>query len=154
MRPKEIFSLHSHQTIIRKSIYALYFYGRPSEKTCEARLLALFLKLIIIIFCFIWGEAVGDFLPHSHQTIIRKSIYTLYFYGRPSEKDREAGLLAPGYKNKSIHALYFYGRLYEKDYVVVLLVLFFCPTYLQNLMIMLVPYFIIPNSYNLTGFRF
>ena len=118
-------SLHSHQTIIRKSIYALYFYGRPSEKTCEARLLALFLKLIIIIFCFIWGEAEGDFLPRSHQTIIRKSIY----------------------------ALYFYGRLYEKDYVVVLLVLFFCPTYLQNLMIMLVPYFIIPNSYNLTGFR-
>ena len=56
-------SLHSHQTIIRKSIYALYFYGRPSEKTCEARLLALFLKLIIIIFCFIWGEAEGDFLP-------------------------------------------------------------------------------------------
>ena len=90
---------------------------------------------------------------HSHQTIIRKSIYTLYFYGRPSEKDREAGLLAPGCENKSIYALYFYGRLYEKDYVVVLLVLFFCPTYLQNLMIMLVPYFIIPNSYNLTGFR-
>ena len=95
VRPREIFSLHSHQTIIRKSIYTLYFYGRPSEKdreagllapnqknknvyvlyffdclyekTCEARLLALFLKLIIIIFCFIWGEAEGDFLPHSHQ---------------------------------------------------------------------------------------
>ena len=91
VRPRGIFSLHSHQTIIRKSIYTLYFYGRPSEKdreagllapgyknksinalyfyirlyekTCEARLLALFLKLMILIFCFIWGEAEGDFLP-------------------------------------------------------------------------------------------
>ena len=118
-------SLHSHQTIIRKSIYALYFYGRLYEKTCEARLLALFLKLIIIIFVLFGVRPREIFSLHSHQTIIRKSIY----------------------------ALYFYGRLYEKDYVVVLFVLFFCPTYLQNLMIMLVPYFIIPNSYNLTGFR-
>ena len=40
VRPREIFSLHSHQTIIRKSIYTLYFYGRPSEKDREAGLLA------------------------------------------------------------------------------------------------------------------
>ena len=55
------------------------------------------------------------FSLHSHQTIIRKSIYTLYFYGRPSEKDREAGLLAPNQKNKNVYVLYFFGCLYEKD---------------------------------------
>ena len=62
---------------------------------------------------------------HSHQTIIRKSIYTLYFYGRPSEKDREAGLLAPNQKNKNVYVLYFFDCLYEKDYGVTLLALFF-----------------------------
>ena len=41
MRPRKIFSLHSHQTIIRKSIYTLYFYGRLYEKDYGVILLAL-----------------------------------------------------------------------------------------------------------------
>ena len=118
-------SLHSHQTIIRKSIYALYFYGRPSEKTCEARLLALLLKLIIIIFCFIWGEAVGDFLPPLAPDHNKKEHLCSLFLWSPVRERLRSSL------TRTI----------------------FCPTYLQNLMIMLVPYLIIPNSYNLTGFR-
>ena len=110
-------SLHSHQTIIRKSIYTLYFYGRPSEKdreagllapnrknknvyvpyffdclyekTCEARLLALFLKLIIIIFCFIWGEAEGDLLPPLAPDHNKKEyLYSLFLWSPVRERPR------------------------------------------------------------------
>ena len=37
---------------------------------------------------------------YSHQIIKRKSVYVLYFYYCPSEKDREAGLLAPDHNKK------------------------------------------------------
>ena len=41
MRPREIFSLHSHQAIRKKSIYALYFYIRLYEKDYGVILLVL-----------------------------------------------------------------------------------------------------------------
>ena len=62
----------------------------PSTRTKENKN-----ESLLSIFCFIWGEAEGDFLPYSHQTIIRKSIYALYFYGRLYEKDYAVVLLAP-----------------------------------------------------------
>ena len=47
----------------------------------------------------------------------RKSIHTLYFFGRLYEKICEAKLLAPGYEKEEHLCSYFYDRLYEKIYL-------------------------------------
>ena len=77
VRPREIFSLHSHQTIIRKSIYALYFYSRLYEKDYVVILLASNcqkFKLLVILttlikYCNLIRQKVHPCFPRRTQNL-------------------------------------------------------------------------------------